>query len=271
MKHANTKTKKAASNQIQLIDTHCHLDFPEFDADRKKIYGIAKEHGLKGLIVPGVKREGWRLIRQLSALMDGVHSALGLHPMFIEEHTEQHLHDLELALSVGPVVAVGEIGLDFYHGRGNQAQQEKFFHHQLHIAKDAGLPVILHVRKAHEDVLKQLRILNFQNGGVVHAFNGDLNQAKRYADHGFKVGVGGAITYQRAVKVRSLVSELPLEQIVMETDAPDMPPATCKSKRNTPLHVFDNFRALCSIREEPASLLAKQTTANAEAVFKLNT
>ncbi|PWK53460.1 TatD DNase family protein [Pleionea mediterranea] len=266
MKPVSTKQQK---NKLELIDTHCHLDFPEFDSDRKRIYQVAREHGLTDLIIPGVKRDGWRLIRQLSALMEGVHSALGLHPMFMDTHKESDLHDLELALSVGPLVAVGEIGLDFQHGRADQSLQEKFFHNQLHMAKDANLPVILHVRKAHEDVLKQLRMLNFKNGGVIHAFNGDLNQARRYAEHGFKLGVGGAITFQRAVKIRAMVAELPLEQIVMETDAPDMPPATCKSGRNTPAHVFDNFRALCSIRQESSATLARQTTLNAKQVFRL--
>lgn len=261
---------KKHSNKIELFDTHCHLDFPEFDKDRKKLYQIARDHGLKGLIIPGVKREGWRLIRQLAALNEGIYSALGLHPMFIHEHKESHLHDLELALSVGPLVAVGEIGLDFQEGRADQTIQEKFFHHQLHMAKDAGLPVILHVRRAHEDVLKQLRMLNFRNGGVVHAYSGDLNQARRYEEHGFKLGIGGTITFHRAVKVRAMVSELPLEQIVMETDAPDMPPATCKGQRNTPVHIFDNFRALCSIREETPAQIAKQTTENAFKVFKID-
>jgi len=258
-----------SNKKLHLIDTHCHLDFPEFDVDRKKLVAVAQANGLDGIIIPGVKREGWRFIRQLSALMDGVHSALGLHPMFIHEHTEQHLHDLELALSVGPLVAVGEIGLDFQNGRADQALQEKFFHHQLHMAKDAGLPVIIHSRRAHEDVLKQLRILNFNHGGVIHAFNGDLNQAKRYEQHGFKLGVGGAITFHRAVKIRAMVQALPLEQIVMETDAPDMPPATCKGPRNTPVHIFDNFKALCSIRNETPAQIAQQTTLNAKQVFKL--
>lgn len=257
------------NNKIELIDTHCHLDFPEFDVDRKKLVSVVREHGVTDIIIPGVKRSGWRFIRQLSALMEGVHSALGLHPMFVHEHSEQHLHDLELALSVGPLVAVGEIGLDFQEGRADQALQEKFFHHQLHMAKDANLPVIIHSRRAHEDVLKQLRMLNFQNGGVIHAYNGDLNQAKRYEQHGFKLGIGGAITFHRAVKIRAMVQELPLQQIVMETDAPDMAPATCKGPRNTPVHIFDNFKSLCSLRQESALEIATQTTLNARSVFRL--
>ncbi|MCO7225376.1 TatD family hydrolase [Pleionea sp. CnH1-48] len=256
-------------HQYHLFDTHCHLDFPEFNSDRKKLLSVAEEHGLYGMVVPGVKRNGWRFIRQLSALHTNVHSALGLHPMFIDEHTEQDLHDLELALSVGPLAAVGEIGLDYYNGRDNQTRQEKFFHQQLHMAKDCHLPVILHSRKAHEDVLKQIRMLNYTEGGVVHAFNGDLNQAKRYCDAGFKLGVGGAITYQRAVKLRAMVKELPLDSIVLETDAPDMPPATCKTKRNTPLHIFDNFRALCALREEPPLQIAEQSTHNAYSALRI--
>ncbi|MEE4245082.1 MAG: TatD family hydrolase [Kangiellaceae bacterium] len=258
------------NNGIKLFDTHCHLDFPAFDADRKKIYQIARENGVSGLVIPGVKRSGWRLIRQLAALMEGVHSALGLHPMFMDDHQEKDIHDLELALSIGPIVAVGEIGLDFQEGRANQAAQEKLFHRQLQIAKDARLPVILHVRRAHEEVLKQLRMVNFQYGGIVHAYSGDFNQAKRYDDFGFKLGMGGAITFQRAVKVRSLVAELPLHQLVMETDAPDMAPATCRGQRNTPVHIFDNFQALCQIRKESPSVLAQQTTLNAREVLRLD-
>ncbi|NVJ61042.1 MAG: TatD family hydrolase [Gammaproteobacteria bacterium] len=257
-------------NKILLVDTHCHFDFSDFDSDRDQLLSDAKQKGLLHLVIPGVKRENWRRVRELAIAHEELHFALGLHPMFMDAHTEQHLRDLEIEVTKGPVVAVGEIGLDFQFGRDNQHEQERLFNSQIQIAMNANLPVIIHCRKAHEDILKILSDNNYHNGGVIHAYNGDLNQAKRYAAHGFKLGVGGAITYERATKIRKMVSELSLEQIVLETDAPDMSPVTCQGKRNTPVHIFDNFSSLVELREESAEQIAQQTTTNALEVFRLS-
>lgn len=251
------------SNKITLFDTHCHLDFPEFDPNRKKMIDKAEDAGISGILIPGVKRDGWRSIRQITATNAICHSALGLHPMFIESHTNQHLHDLEMALSVGPITAIGEIGLDFYKSDSNRSLQTHFVSAQISIAKSAELPVVLHVRKAHDEMLKVLSLQDFEFGGIVHAFNGSEYQAERYIGMGFKLGFGGAMTYPRAAKLHRLAANLPLESIVLETDAPDMPPATCHQGFNTPLHLFDNFRSLVTLREESASLIAEQTSKNA--------
>ena len=258
------------STELKLFDSHCHLDFPQFEGKVDQILGLCEDAGIKGIVIPGVKRDGWLKIRQITAQSPICHTALGLHPMFVDEHQESYLHDLEMALSVGPIAAIGEIGLDYYHSKANRKEQLKYFDAQLSIAKEASLPVLLHVRKAHDEVLLYLKNQNFAKGGIVHAFNGSLNQAERYIGMGFKLGFGGAMTYQRAAKLRNMASTLPLGSIVLETDAPDMPPSTCKSPYTTPLHLFDNFRCLVGLRQEAALSIGQQTTANVESVLNFD-
>ena len=255
--------------RIELFDTHCHLDFDVFDDDRKQLIDKSVEAGIQGILVPGTIKDGWRVIRQIAATNEQVYSSLGLHPMFLDRHEEKHLKDLEMAVSIKPLWAVGEIGLDYFIKSLDKGVQNKYFRAQLSIAKTAGLPVILHVRKAHDDVLRHLRTMNFPNGGFVHAFNGTMDHAKRYADFGFKLGFGGAVTYPRAIKLRDLLKALPLSWLVLETDAPDMRPLTCESDRNTPLHLLDNFKAVVALREESAFEVAEATTRNARTVLNL--
>jgi TatD DNase family protein len=257
-------------NKITLFDTHCHLDFPQFSGNVDKLIAKAEEVGISGILIPGVKREGWRAIRQITATHGICHTALGLHPLFVDHHKKSHLHDLEMALSVGPIAAIGEIGLDYYHADSNRMMQTHFAVAQVSIAKAAQLPVVLHVRKAHDEMLKILTQLEFKEGGICHAFNGSEHQAQKYSDLGFKLGFGGAMTYPRAAKLHRLAANLPIESIVLETDAPDMPPLTCKQEHNTPLHLFDNFRSIVTLRNESAATVAKQTTVNAHAALKLD-
>ena len=255
---------------LDLFDTHCHLDLPVFDADRKALLEKCASKGINNILIPAVTKESWRILRMHVALNKPCHAALGLHPMFMDQHEEQHLDDLDMALGLPPVVAVGEIGLDFYESRDNQEKQEQFFRAQLKIARKHKLPVILHVRKAHEEVLKHLSMMQFSEGGIVHAYNGSLQQAKRYIEMGFKLGFGGTMTFERSVKIRELAKMLPLEAIVLETDAPDMVPSTSQSERNTPVHLLDNFKALCELRDESPADIAKITTANARSVLRMS-
>lgn len=250
------------SNSHFLFDSHCHIDFPQFENKLENLLVKASDAGIKGILIPGVYREGWLRIRQITARFPLCHTALGLHPMYVHKHEDKHLHDLEMAISVGPIAAIGEIGLDYYNSDVNRTEQVKYFQAQLDIAKQAQLPLVMHVRKAHDQVLQFLKRSKFKEGGIVHAFNGSETQAERYIDMGFKLGFGGAMTYPRALKLRKLATILPLESIVLETDAPDMPPITCKSKQNTPLHLFDVFRSLVELREESSAVIADQTTKN---------
>lgn len=224
-----------------LIDTHCHLDAHEFDADREQIWAQAQLEGVASLVIPAVTQATFAPIIQWCAQHPRAAFALGWHPMYVHQAPDDALQQLENTLIhvlAGPqaaqLVAIGEIGLDFYLTRAHEAKQIELFCGQLEIAKRFDLPVILHVRGAIDTVLKYLRKYAVR-GGIAHAFNGSVQQADIFADLGFKLGFGGALTWPRALKIRRLVAELPLEWLVLETDAPDIPPVWLGHQgRNSP-------------------------------------
>ncbi len=261
MRSKKETAEKRLVSQL-LFDSHCHFNNSVFDKDRDSLLSLSRQVGVKGMLLPGTTKDSWRKIRQLTSLHQGIYSALGLHPFFVDHHSKNDLRSLELAVATPPISAIGEIGLDFQIKELDKNKQIQFFRAQLQIANVAHLPVVLHVRKAHDEVLKHLRIVNFRFGGFVHAFNGSMEQANKYIDMGFKLGFGGAMTFPRAAKLRNLAAELPLNTIVLETDAPDMKPITCHGERNTPVHLVDNFRTLCELRHETPSAIAHETTEN---------
>lgn len=253
-----------------LIDSHCHLDFPAFDADREQVIAHCRAVGVVGIVVPGVSAATWPRLLGLVAQHPGfLHAALGLQPLFLAEHEEAHVDALREAVLRHRPVAIGEIGLDHYRQELDRARQRALFLAQLEVAREAALPVILHVRKAHEDVLQILRGVGLSAGGVVHAFNGSAEQARRYIDLGFKLGVGGAMTHERARRLRDMVRVLPASALVLETDAPDMAPAGHRGERNSPAHLPEVLAALAALREEPAAALARTCLHNTQALFGL--
>jgi len=256
---------------MRLFDTHCHLDFPAFDPDREELLRGCRERGFVGIVVPGVTREGWAGISALCAThRDLLHPALGLHPLFTDHHREADLEELARQIRRHRPVAIGEIGLDFYLPDVDRGRQQRYFELQLDLAQEAGLPVILHVRKAHDIVLHALRRRQLV-GGIAHAFSGSRQQAEQYLELGFKLGFGGAVTYPRARRLRRLARELPLSGLVLETDAPDMAPAGHHGERNRPDHLFEVLDTMAQIRDEAPERIAEQTTANALALFGLAT
>ena len=254
---------------MPLIDSHCHLDFPEFDADREAVLERCRARGIVRLVVPGVSAATWARLLALCAAEPMLSPALGLHPVFIEEHEGEHLRELERQLAAAPVVAVGEIGLDFQVRGADRARQLELCEAQLVIAREAGLPVILHVRKAHEEMLTLLDRIR-PPGGIAHAFNGSLPQAARYRDRGFRLGFGGTLTFDNARHIHALARELPLTDIVLETDAPDMSPAAHRGERNSPEYLPEILAALARLRDEDPDTLATATTANAREVLNLS-
>ncbi len=255
---------------MEIIDTHCHLDAAEFDADRQAVLARARDAGVAGIVVPGVQAKGWDGLWGLCAAEPGLFPALGLHPVYLEQHQEADLAALELQLASRRPVAVGEIGLDYFVSDLDRARQQSLFEAQLVIARDAGLPVILHVRKAHDQVLAALRRIRVP-GGIAHAFNGSLQQAQHYIDLGFKLGFGGMLTYTRSTRLRSLARALPPEALVLETDAPDLVVAPHRGERNSPEYLPHCLAALAEVRGEPLEGVAQQTSANARAVLALAT
>ena len=252
---------------MKMIDTHCHLDFDAFSADRDAVTGRARDAGVHGFVIPAVQRVTWDNLVKLCESSSDYFCALGLHPVFIGHHQNSHLEELKKYISRHQPVAVGEIGLDFYD-RKQIDRQTEIFEAQLSIACDTHLPVILHVRKAHEEVLACLKKFR-PKAGIVHAFNGSMQQAERYLQYNFKFGFGGMLTYERSTKLRGLASELPLETIVLETDSPDMTVEQHRGERNSPEYLPYCLQALAEIRKMQPEEIAKITTGNAQQALGL--
>lgn len=253
---------------MKLVDTHCHLDVDDFDTDRSAILERCRAAGIYQIIIPAIQAAGWSKLLELCQQEKGLYPALGLHPIYLESHRDGDIKALENILASAKPLAIGEIGLDYFLAELDQQRQQKIFEAQLQLAKETGLPVILHVRKAHDQVLATLRRIRVP-GGIAHAFNGSLQQAQQYLELGFKLGFGGTLTYERSKKIRQLARDLPIEAIVLETDAPDMVVSRHRGERNSPEYLPEILAALVAVRQEDAATLAQQTTDNAHAVLGL--
>ena len=251
---------------MDLVDTHCHLDVIDFDVDRNDVLQRCRQSGINKIIIPAIQSKTWSNILELCNTEIGLYPAFGLHPVFLKQHQLNDIGKLEILLDEVRPIAVGEIGLDFYIKELDQQQQIKLFEKQLFIAKKYELPVILHVRKAHDQVLQLLKKIKVK-GGFCHAFNGSMQQAKTYIELGFKLGFGGTLTYENSTKIHQLAKSLPLESIVLETDAPDMVVESHRGERNSPEYIVDALLALAKIKNESVEFIAKQTSQNANDVM----
>jgi TatD DNase family protein len=253
---------------LKLIDTHCHIDVGAFDKDYREVLDQARAVGVSAMILPGVGRGGWPRLLDLCMQERDLYPALGLHPMYLRLHHPDDLDELQRHVDQGKQVAIGEIGLDYYVEGVNRQQQQELFEAQLDIASTADLPVLLHVRKAHDQVLATLRRRKFQQGGIVHAFAGSFQQAEHYMKLGFKLSFGGTLTYDRAKRIRAVASQLPLEAIVLETDAPDIPVSSHRGERNSPEYLPEILDALAELRPESKEVIAVETMKNASMILK---
>ena len=245
---------------MMLVDSHCHLDFPEFDDDRAELIRRCGELGIQRFIVPGVRASSWQHLYEVSQCHLEIIPAYGLHPCFVGQHTPEDIVRLEKLITAYHPVAIGEIGLDYYQKQEKQ-QQIEFFSEQLRLAEKYHLPVILHVRKAHDDVLRLLKQKKLV-GGIVHAFNGSEQQAAQYNELGFLLGFGGTLLNKNARKITNLAKKLPLQWMVLETDSPDMAPAEQANRRNTPLTIYPVANALAFLRRVTLAHIAEVTTEN---------
>ncbi|HRH79524.1 MAG TPA: TatD family hydrolase [Thiobacillaceae bacterium] len=253
---------------MSIIDTHCHLDAGEFDADRDAAYDRACRAGVALQVIPAVTRDNFAAVADACRRYPRCLPAWGMHPMYIHVHHRSHLEDLRRQIADWRPVAIGEIGLDLFVPGLDYATQEYFYVEQLKIAREFDLPVLLHCRRANDPILKHLRRVGVK-GGIAHAFNGSRQQADAFLKLGFKLGFGGAFTYSRATRLRALAAELPLEAIVLETDSPDIPPAWIAGRRNEPAELAGIARALAELRALPVDEVARATTANACGVLGL--
>ncbi|MDB5800668.1 MAG: DNAase [Rhodocyclales bacterium] len=245
-----------------FIDSHIHLDAGEFDADRDAVIERAMAAGVTRFVIPAVGAFNFERVRELAAGLPGSVCALGIHPLFVDAAKESDIAALRAELARGGVCAVGEIGLDGFIEGADHARQDWFFVEQLKLAREFDLPVIVHVRRAQDRVLKYLR-RHRPRGGIAHAFNGSLQQANIFIDLGFKLGFGGAMTYSGSLRIRELATRLPLESLVLESDAPDIPPAWSPRERNEPQNVARFAAVLAELRGVDVGTIASKTTANA--------
>jgi len=253
---------------MELIDTHCHIDVADFGPDRDQVLARAREQGVHTLVVPGIEAGTWPHLLRICRGREALLPALGLHPVYMERHRLEDLKVLEERIASERPVAVGEIGLDFFIPDPDRRGQERLLEAQLCIARDAGLPVLLHIRKAHDHVLKLLRRVR-PPGGIAHAFNGSRQQAEKFIDLGFLLGFGGVVTFERARKIRGLAAQLPLSHLVLETDAPDLPPIGHRNGRNSPEYLPEVLKVLSELRGQEPAHIAARTTANAREVLAL--
>lgn len=254
---------------MNIVDTHCHIDLAIFDKDRDTIIKNCKEIGIKSIIVPAIESKTWSTLLHVVTANDGLYPALGLHPVFINTHCSNDITLLQEYVSKYNPIAIGEIGLDFYIKDTDKEKQKLFFNEQLNVAESNALPVILHVRKAHDDVLSILKTKDLK-GGSCHAFNGSYEQAKRYIDLGFKLGFGGTMTYPNARKIHDLAKKIPLESILLETDSPDMSGFNHQGERNQPDYIIDALKVLSQLKNMSTEEVANQTSINAKTLFSLS-
>lgn len=253
-----------------MIDTHCHLDLSIFDRDRVNVLQTAFDMGITDIILPSISYNNWSAIKQLTTLASPInlHASYGLHPMFIKQHQESDIDSLKGWLEIETSIAVGECGLDFFIKDHDKERQLAFFEAQVRLACEFELPLIIHARKSLDLILKIIRKYAVSYGAI-HSFSGSEQQARQLIDLGFYLGFGGPVTYPRAKKLRRLVSQLPLERLLLETDAPDQPDASHRGLRNEPAWLINIAETFAELRQDSLENIVRMTTLNAKELFSL--
>ncbi|MET0847176.1 MAG: TatD family hydrolase [Pseudomonas sp.] len=256
---------------MELIDTHTHLDFPDFDEDRQALLTESRALGVRRIVVLGVYQANWQRVWDLVLSDPDLHAAFGLHPVYLEDHRPEDLHELGdwLTRLAGhrQLCAVGEIGLDYFIETLDRERQQTLFDAQLQLAADFNLPALIHVRRSHAAVIATLKRFKLKRAGIIHAFAGSKEEAREYIKLGFKLGLGGAATWPQALRMHRVLAELPLESVVLETDSPDMAPAMFPGQRNSPAHLPAICEALAEIMAVSPEQLAAVSTTNSCDVF----
>ncbi|MDT0595804.1 TatD family hydrolase [Glaciecola petra] len=260
-----------------MIDSHCHIDLPDFDADRADVLHACKIANIEKLLVPGLSIEQFSLLIKLSSnYPQQIDIALGCHPYFLTALSHENAEVLksnlfELGLTYkDKIVAVGECGLDGSLAL-SMAYQEKILAWHIDLASNIKKPLVLHHRQSHNQLIRLLKLKRYTLGGVIHAFSGSENIAKTYVDMGFKLGVGGTITYPRAEKTIATIKKLSLEHLLIETDSPDMPIKGFQGQRNSPLQTIAVAKALAQLKGISVEEVEKQSTENYYRLFSKTT
>jgi len=252
---------------VQLIDAHCHFDFPQFDGRRDTELEQGRLRGLRGLVIPGVRRPDWDRVRETALAHEGLFYCLGIHPWFVGEHSEEDLAQLRRLLEARPdrCVAIGECGLDRI--RGSLEAQWPWFEAQVALADELNMPLVIHSVKTHDEVHSLLNRRQWDGRALLHGFSGSFQQASKLVDLGCFIGVGGVITHPRARKTRDAIARLPLESLVLETDAPDMAPEGVQQGQNSPRYLPDILDVLAEIRGGTPEQLAPELLDNVSRLY----
>lgn len=255
---------------LRLIDSHCHLDDPRFQCHPGRLLAAAQQVGVSDIVLPATTAASWPGIAEIAKNHPGVHAAYGLHPWFVDHHGDEAINRLSRWLEGHPAVAIGECGLDF--SRDNMAAQQQLFAGQIELAQQIGLPLIVH---AHRSLDKVIQCLRGQPGinGVVHRFAGSRQQAEQLIERGFLIGVAAGITYPANKKLRCTMAALPLETLLLESDAPDLPPQGAPTDNapeiNRPEWLPVTLTALAELLDESPAEIARRTTINSRRLFNI--
>lgn len=251
-----------------LIDTHCHLDAESLEQDLVAILQQAADVGVTDFIVPATVKSRWAKLNQLRIQYPNIHVAYGFHPMFMDQHQTDHINSLEAYLVENKAIAVGECGLDFYSAGCNEQQQKTLFQAQLNVAKNLQLPCIVHSRKSLDQVISMLR-KHSVCGGVIHSFSGSLQQAKQLADLGFKLGIAATVCFDRAKKLQSVVTQMPMDSLLLESDAPDQSGPLHRGEINQPAFMLGQLNKMAELKQVSVAEIASKTSQNAKQLFAL--
>jgi TatD DNase family protein len=258
----------------RFTDSHCHIDFSEFDENRQQVLSQCYAANIQKIIVPAVAPSTWQSLLNLAKNNQSpcqIFPCLGIHPWYLKGLNQDHLSQLDVAIAENKeqVIAIGETGLDgvIAKEQNNLALQQCFFEFHLEMANKYALPAIIHHRRTHQETVKQLKLTPVKKAGIIHAFSGSYQQGKAYIDLGFKLGIGGTITYPRAEKTIKAVKRFPVDALVLETDAPAMPLFGMQGESNSPLNLAIVFAKLAEIRQEPTQQLAEAIENNINSLF----
>jgi len=251
-----------------IIDSHCHIDFDVFDADRQQVLQRAADAHVEKIIVPGVMQSRWQKITDCCNQYTELYACYGLHPYFLAQHNKQHLNDLKKIIDTHKPIAIGECGLDFFLKDLNIETQQFYFEQQLDMALEFNLPVVIHARKSTEVVINAIKKRHALRG-MIHSFSGSYEQAIELIKLGFYLSFGGPITYEKSTRLRKLVSQLPLDSLLIETDAPDQPVASAAGSRNEPAFIIEVVQHMAELHNTSTDEIANISSNNVIELFNL--
>jgi len=253
---------------MPLTDSHCHLDFEIFDDDRSEVLQRAKDIGISDIIIPGTEKKYWPRIKALCENTPQLHACYGLHPYWAKSHTREDIEHLKKYIESNKPVAIGECGLDFRSQQADKKIQQYFFEAQLSLVENYQLPVIIHSVNATETVIQTIK--KFKNlRGMIHSYSGSAEQARQLIELNFYISISGSVTYDNTKKIRNVAKDIPLNRLLVETDAPDQPDMKNIYKRNEPAFLINTVEAIAGIRKESVETIASQATKNAKALFDI--